>query len=510
MLKKIFSLSFFLLVLLQIGAQDRTPHEVVKALKKMDLEVINFKKASFDTTFHGKILKKRQLFLKYGDLSKIELSDNYRKKMGYLDSILYATHLGEYYSYKTFPDDALAFKNNLIAFEIAKKRGDTLFINESLRQLNTYFLKNYSDQALYKSYVEKLSEYQQDDIDVFWKDYYTLVYDMTFSSFSDTEFKILEKRFSELLENSPNHSYFKGLAYHMFGIFYTYPEQYEKSLEYFELAIETYNRSDYYSYSRKVRTVTAIAAMNFKTGSSEKTLNDFKKLLNNNFVKEDFELKYLIYDWISKIYEERKDMARAKFYLDSSIIAKDSVAYYNYLKKIKDISLLNDVKNKNEEIQQLAKQKSKLQKNFYTILPILGIVTAILAITFLLYRRYKNRNIKLEDEKSETLQKLDELKNIVIKNHIILKDKTKVYISDLMYIKSEDHYLKIFTSDGKNHFVRGKLSSIKEELPPNFIQCHRSYIVNSNFIKRANSDTIFLIDKTQIPLSRSFKSRFRK
>ena len=114
----------------------------------------------------------------------------------------------------------------------------------------------------------------------------------------------------------------------------------------------------------------------------------------------------------------------------------------------------------------------------------------------------------MEKDQSETLQKLDELKNIVIKNHIILKDKTKVYIADLMYVKSDDHYLNIYLSNGKNHFVRGKLSHIKEELPPNFIQCHRSYIVNSNFIKQVNGDSLILIDKTQLPLSRSYKDKF--
>lgn len=111
----------------------------------------------------------------------------------------------------------------------------------------------------------------------------------------------------------------------------------------------------------------------------------------------------------------------------------------------------------------------------------------------------------LQEEKKESLQKIDELKRIVIKNHIVLKDKTKVYISDLMYIKSEDHYLNIFTSNGKNHIVRGKLSDIKEELPPNFIQCHRSYLVNSNFIKQKSYNSLKLLEKTEIPVSRSFK-----
>ena len=123
------------------------------------------------------------------------------------------------------------------------------------------------------------------------------------------------------------------------------------------------------------------------------------------------------------------------------------------------------------------------------------------------YKKLSLQN-KLIEEKFENNLKIEKLKSIVIKDYIVLKDKAKVYVSSLMYIKSEDHYLNIFLNEGKNHFVRGKLNQIKEELPPNFIQCHRSYIVNSNFIKQINSTTITLINNERIPLSRSYKKKF--
>lgn len=114
----------------------------------------------------------------------------------------------------------------------------------------------------------------------------------------------------------------------------------------------------------------------------------------------------------------------------------------------------------------------------------------------------------LEKENKESIKRIDELKRIVIKNHIVLKDKTKVYISELVFIKADDHYLNLFLSNGKNHFVRGKLKSIKQELPPNFMQSHRSYIVNSNFIKQINRDGLLMITNEVVPLSRSFKDGF--
>ena len=92
----------------------------------------------------------------------------------------------------------------------------------------------------------------------------------------------------------------------------------------------------------------------------------------------------------------------------------------------------------------------------------------------------------------------------MIKNHIILKDKTKVYINDLMHIKAEDHYIRL-TSNGKNHLVRGRLSDLDEQPPPNFILTHRSNITNRNFVMQISKTILLLLDASTIPISRKFK-----
>ena len=112
---------------------------------------------------------------------------------------------------------------------------------------------------------------------------------------------------------------------------------------------------------------------------------------------------------------------------------------------------------------------------------------------------------EIEEIHHKTVEELEKVKNIVTEGYITLKDKTKVYLNDLMYVKSEDHYLHAFTQDGKRHFVRGKLSQILQELPPNFVKCHRSYIVNKNYIQSAHQGFITLKNKSEVPVSRSFK-----
>lgn len=113
----------------------------------------------------------------------------------------------------------------------------------------------------------------------------------------------------------------------------------------------------------------------------------------------------------------------------------------------------------------------------------------------------------LEKEKKDSIKAINHLKKTVIKNHIVLKDKTKVYVSQLVFVKSEDHYLRLYLENGKTHLVRGKIKEILKELPPNFIQSHRSYLVNSNFIKQNTSNTLFLISGQNVPISKRYQNQ---
>ncbi|MDT7829121.1 LytTR family DNA-binding domain-containing protein [Pricia sp. S334] len=499
-----------LLPLAQLAAQqEQSVRSQIKSLKRFDLDALELVDRNDDLSVAGSALQKRLAYLKNGDLTQIEPTADQMARMNHTDKVLYNIHQGDYFFNKVSPIDSLAYKHYLNALDLSKKRNDTLLINKALQRINSYFLKNFNDKKLYTKYVSELSKYAQDSIDEFWKRYYRLVYDMSYSGFSESEFRDLEDRFLGLVVDTPAHSYFRSVMYHMTGIFYTYPGgDSAKSRKYFELALQSYNDHEYYSFKRKIRTAIALSIMDYNDGNYKEAIEKLEQTLKNDNVKTDYELKYLIYDWLSKAHEKMGKPTESNAYLKLKISALDSVKYYAFAEKIRDIDVKYDVKNKEIAIQELEDKNSELQNNILTLLPFLGIAAVILVLLFFLYRRYRKKSTVLESEKSETLQKLDELKNIVIKNHIVLKDKTKVYISDLMYIKSDDHYLNIHTSDDKSHFVRGKLKKIREELPPNFIQCHRSYIVNRNFVKRINNKSLTLLDKSEIPLSRSYRDEF--
>ena len=94
---------------------------------------------------------------------------------------------------------------------------------------------------------------------------------------------------------------------------------------------------------------------------------------------------------------------------------------------------------------------------------------------------------------------------IDIKPHHPQRQDQSLYQRPDVYQGRRSLHTRIFTSDGKNHLVRGRLSDLDEQLPPNFIRTHRSYITNRNFVKQISKTILFLLDGSTIPISRKFK-----
>jgi len=404
--------------------------------------------------------------------------------------------------------DSLIYKMYIKSFNQAKEAKDTLVVNEILNKLNWHLFRNSNELKTFRKYIDISEFFKKDSIDRFYVHYYNLGYELLAV---DQELKKMdtlwfEKTFKDGY-NLTNVSYLKALLQQLHSIYYgSYLSDFKRGLLYNRKAIFNYEKDSTFVSQKGAKSVKFNVGVDYyNQGKYEIAIPILKKDLKN---QSNVLYQMYGYDWLYKSYEGLKLYDSAYYYFKKMVSTKDNLNRLKHARDIKRIEGEFDLTKKEKELKLLSKEKNNLRNSLYTLIPILSVITLILIFIFYLYKSYKKRSKVLEKDQSETLQKLDELKKIVIKNHIILKDKTKVYIADLMYIKSDDHYLNVFLSDGKNHFVRGKLNAITEELPPNFIRCHRSYIVNSNFIKQVNSDTIILIDKTQIPLSRSYKDKF--
>ena len=234
------------------------------------------------------------------------------------------------------------------------------------------------------------------------------------------------------------------------------------------------------------------------SGKYDDAIKIFNSLLISPFITKNPTALLKVHTSLEKCYAQLDNSKKAHYHAQIKNKLQDSIYYLKQTEQILD-------KDYEQKKEQFSNRYNSLNTQFQTLIPIAACLLLLVLLFTWLYKKTQSKKVKLESEKEDTLKEVRALTQLVIKNHIILKDKTKVYINDLMYIKAEDHYIRVFTSNGKNHLVRGRLSDLDEQLPPNFIRTHRSYITNRNFVKQISKTILLLLDGSTIPISRKFK-----
>jgi DNA-binding LytR/AlgR family response regulator len=80
----------------------------------------------------------------------------------------------------------------------------------------------------------------------------------------------------------------------------------------------------------------------------------------------------------------------------------------------------------------------------------------------------------------------------------------KILESEVLYIESLDDYVKVHLKD-KVLITRENISTLEEKLPyPPFVRIHRSFIINSNWVKTISNEGVGIQGK-ELPLGRAFK-----
>ncbi|WP_430408392.1 LytR/AlgR family response regulator transcription factor [Kordia sp.] len=94
---------------------------------------------------------------------------------------------------------------------------------------------------------------------------------------------------------------------------------------------------------------------------------------------------------------------------------------------------------------------------------------------------------------------------------LIYADKIthKIKRNNILYIKSELDYVAIVTLEEKI-LTLGSLSSWLQKLDTStFVQIHRSYIINTNRLKKIKPNAV-LIETTEIPIGSTYKATIQK
>ena len=87
---------------------------------------------------------------------------------------------------------------------------------------------------------------------------------------------------------------------------------------------------------------------------------------------------------------------------------------------------------------------------------------------------------------------------------IKIGDKSiRLNLDSILFIESDKNYVNIYTNK-EVYKYRNTLQEFQENLPNNFVQTHKSFIVNSNLITSISKNVIE-INEFKIPISKSFK-----
>ena len=243
---------------------------------------------------------------------------------------------------------------------------------------------------------------------------------------------------------------------------------------------------------------------------AEYYLKDAKTLLKDVFSdkKEEFLQAF------SNHYKLKGEFAKALKIKEQQLDLRDSL--------INNSEILSLIKQENnyvvtgqsKEIERLQYVEDNLLKSkiVYGILIFLIFILALYSFARWKKSDFNRKRILREKQLIEAkhytvIEELKNVKQLVIEDYLILKNNKKIYLNELEYIKSEDHYLELVVNN-KKEVIRGTISEILLQLPPNFAQSHRSYIINKNHIVRRNTANIVLKNNVIIPVSRKYKMGF--
>lgn len=86
----------------------------------------------------------------------------------------------------------------------------------------------------------------------------------------------------------------------------------------------------------------------------------------------------------------------------------------------------------------------------------------------------------------------------------------RVSLADIRYIKGYGEYLQIYVNGNATPLLTlSSFASIKERLTDNFLQIHRSYIVNMDHVGQIERNRVVMCPDLYLPIGDSFKAPFQ-
>ena len=87
---------------------------------------------------------------------------------------------------------------------------------------------------------------------------------------------------------------------------------------------------------------------------------------------------------------------------------------------------------------------------------------------------------------------------------------SKIRLSQIYYIESLRHQIIIHSINGEMIERKTLSQFIKEIQSPDFIQIHKSYIINKRFIQEIKNQEVILKEQTHLPIGRSYNESLKE
>jgi two-component system, LytTR family, response regulator LytT len=130
-----------------------------------------------------------------------------------------------------------------------------------------------------------------------------------------------------------------------------------------------------------------------------------------------------------------------------------------------------------------------------------------------LVKPFNKENLFVTIEMALANKQTEKDKQKTIQESIIIKDgNTDIVIAlhDITHIEAAGSYINIFLVQGKKHLVKLTLQEILIQLSTsNFVQIHKSFIVNLHYIKALKYDEVF-VNETTVPVGRAYRNNFKE
>ena len=85
----------------------------------------------------------------------------------------------------------------------------------------------------------------------------------------------------------------------------------------------------------------------------------------------------------------------------------------------------------------------------------------------------------------------------------------RILLRDILYCEVFDHQLCVHTQNGCYEYF-GTLDVLEEKLDGRFFRCHRSFLVNTEYVVRQEKGAAVLISGEKVPVSRRRQKEFRQ